>query len=165
MPSIHPTCFVAPNATVLGDVTLGADSSIWFNTVLRGDVDKIVVGSQTNIQDGSIVHVDTGFPCIIGKRVGVGHRAIVHGCTIDDECLIGMGSVVLNGVHVGSGSVIAAGAVVPEGMRIPPGSLVMGVPGRIVRQVDRELAERIRGTWEHYVQRAKEYKEGKYPAS
>ncbi|MEP7324654.1 MAG: gamma carbonic anhydrase family protein, partial [Gemmatimonadota bacterium] len=153
MPSIHPSCFIAGNATVLGDVTIGADSSIWFTSVLRGDVDKIVIGSQTNIQDGSIVHVDSGFPCTIGRRVGVGHRAIVHGCTIEDECLIGMGSVLLNGVHVGSGSVIAAGAVVPEGMRIPPGSLVMGVPGRIVRQVDQELAERIRGTWEHYVER------------
>ncbi|HEV8125004.1 MAG TPA: gamma carbonic anhydrase family protein [Gemmatimonadales bacterium] len=162
MPHIHPTCFIAPTATVLGDVTLGAESSIWFGSVLRGDVAKIVIGSQTNIQDGSIVHVDTGFPCTIGQRVGVGHRAIVHGCTIEDECLIGMGSVILNGVHVGSGSVIAAGAVVPEGMRIPPGSLVMGVPGRIVRQVDAELAERIRGTWEHYVERAREYKAGKY---
>jgi carbonic anhydrase/acetyltransferase-like protein (isoleucine patch superfamily) len=162
MPTIHPSCFIAPNATVLGNVTLGAESSIWFNTVLRGDVDRIEVGSQTNIQDGTIVHVDAGFPCLIGKRVGVGHRTIVHGCTVEDECLIGMGSVLLNGVHVGTGSVIAAGAVVPEGMRIPPGSLVMGVPGRIVRQVDNELAERIRGTWEHYVQRAREYKEGKY---
>lgn len=162
MPNIHPTCFIAPNATVIGNVTLGAESSVWYTTVLRGDVDRIVVGNQTNIQDGTIVHVDEGFPAIIGNRVGIGHRAIVHGCTIEDECLIGMGSVLLNGVHVGTGSVIAAGAVVPEGMRIPPGSLVMGVPGRIVRKVDAELAERIRGTWEHYVERGKEHKEGRY---
>ena len=162
MPTVHPTAFVAPNATVLGDVFIGAEASIWFTSVLRGDVDKIFVGSQSNIQDGSIVHVDIGFPCNIGKRVGVGHRAIVHGCIIEDECLIGMGSVILNGVHIGGGSVIAAGAVVPEGMRIPPGSLVMGVPGRIVRQVDPDLAKRIRETWVHYVERAREYRDGKY---
>lgn len=162
MPAIHSTAFVAQGAVVLGDVTLGPESSIWFTAVLRGDVAPITVGSQTNIQDGTIVHVDEGFPCKIGKRVGIGHRAIVHGCTIEDDCLIGMGSILLNGVSVGSGSVIAAGAVVPEGMRIPPGSLVMGVPGRIVRQVDAELAERIQSTWEHYVQRAREYQEGKY---
>ena len=162
MPNIHSSAFIAPGAVVLGDVTLGAESSIWFTAVLRGDVAPITVGSQTNIQDGTIVHVDEGFPCRIGKRVGIGHRAIIHGCTIDDDCLIGMGSILLNGVHIGSGSVIAAGAVVPEGMKVPPGSLVMGVPGRIVRQVDAELAERIRETWEHYVLRAKEYREGKY---
>jgi carbonic anhydrase/acetyltransferase-like protein (isoleucine patch superfamily) len=162
MPNIHPTAFIAPGAVVLGDVTLGAESSVWFTAVLRGDLEPIVVGSQTNIQDGTVVHVDEGFPCKIGRRVGIGHRAIVHGCTIEDDCLIGMGSVLLNGVQVGSGSVIAAGAVVPEGMRIPPGSLVMGVPGRIVRQVDTELAARIQLTWEHYVERAKEYRAGKY---
>ena len=162
MPNIHSSAFVAPGAVVLGDVTIGADSSIWFTAVLRGDVAPIAIGSQTNIQDGTIVHVDEGFPCRIGKRVGIGHRAIVHGCTIEDDCLIGMGSILLNGVHVGSGSVIAAGAVVPEGMRVPPGSLVMGVPGRIVRQVDTELAARIQSTWEHYVERAKEYRAGRY---
>ena len=162
MPNVHHSAFIAPGAVVLGDVTLGAESSVWFTAVIRGDVAPIIVGSQTNIQDGTIVHVDDGFPCTIGKRVGIGHRAIIHGCTIEDDCLIGMGSILLNGVHIGSGSVIAAGAVIPEGMRVPPGSLVMGVPGRIVRQVDAELAERIRGTWEHYVGRAKEYREGKY---
>jgi carbonic anhydrase/acetyltransferase-like protein (isoleucine patch superfamily) len=162
MPTIHPTAFIAPGAVVLGDVTLGADASVWYTAVLRGDVAPIVVGSQANIQDGTIVHVDDDAPCTIGKRVGIGHRAIVHGCTIEDDCLIGMGSVLLNRVHVGTGSVIAAGSVIPEGMRIPPGSLVMGVPGRIVRQVDVELAERIRETWEHYVERAKEHKAGKY---
>ena len=162
MPNVHSSAFIAPGAVVLGDVTLGAESSVWYTAVLRGDVAAITVGSQTNIQDGTIVHVDDGFPCKIGKRVGVGHRAIVHGCTIEDDCLIGMGSILLNGVYIGSGSVIAAGAVVPEGMRVPPGSLVMGVPGRIVRQVDTELAARIQSTWEHYVQRAKEYKEGRW---
>ncbi len=162
MPSIHPTAFVAPTSVVLGDVTLGAESSVWYTAVLRGDVAPITIGSQTNVQDGTIVHVDEGVPCMIGRRVGIGHRAIIHGCTIEDDCLIGMGSILLNNVHVGSGSVIAAGAVIPEGMRVPPGSLVMGVPGRIVRLVDAELTERIRETWEHYVVRAREYRENKY---
>jgi carbonic anhydrase/acetyltransferase-like protein (isoleucine patch superfamily) len=126
----------------MGDVTLGEDSSVWYGAVLRGDMDAIVVGAQTNLQDGAIVHVDDGFPCIVGARVGVGHRVILHGCTVEDECLIGMGSVLLNGVRIGTGSVIAAGAVVPEGMTVPPGSLVMGVPGRIVRPVGEALARR-----------------------
>jgi carbonic anhydrase/acetyltransferase-like protein (isoleucine patch superfamily) len=163
MPSIHPSAFLAPTSVVMGDVTLGAESSVWYNTVLRGDVAAIVVGSQSNIQDGTIVHVDEDVPCTIGRRVGVGHRAIIHGCTIEDDCLIGMGAILLNRVHVGTGSVIAAGSVVPEGMRVPPGSLVMGVPGRIVRQVDAELTVRIRETWEHYVERAKEHRAGKWP--
>ncbi|MEO8201116.1 MAG: gamma carbonic anhydrase family protein [Gemmatimonadota bacterium] len=162
MASIHPTAFLAPTSVVLGDVTLGAEASVWYTAVLRGDVASITVGSQTNIQDGTIVHVDDDVPCTIGKRVGIGHRAIVHGCTIEDDCLIGMGSILLNRVHVGTGSVIAAGSVVPEGMRVPPGSVVMGVPGRIVRLVDAELAGRIRETWEHYVIRAKEHKAGKW---
>ena len=143
MPTIHPTAFVAPTAVVMGNVTLGAESSVWYTSVLRGDMAPIVIGARTNIQDGTIVHVDEGFPCTIGERVGVGHRAILHGCTVEDECLIGMGSILLNGVHIGTGSVVAAGAVVPEGMQVPPGSLVMGVPGRIVRQVTPDLAERI----------------------
>jgi carbonic anhydrase/acetyltransferase-like protein (isoleucine patch superfamily) len=161
--SFHPTAFVAPTASVMGDVTLGEDSSVWYGAVLRGDMAAIVIGSQTNIQDGTIVHVDEGYPCIVGARVGVGHRVILHGCTVEDECLIGMGSVLLNGVRIGRGSVIAAGAVVPEGMQVPPGSLVMGVPGRIVRQVNEALAERIAGTWSHYVEQAREHKAGKYP--
>ena len=142
MPTIHPTAFIAPGAVVLGDTTLGPESSVWFATVLRGDMAPIVIGAQSNIQDGTIVHVDEGFPCIVGARVGVGHRVILHGCTVEDECLIGMGSVLLNGVRIGKGSVIAAGAVVPEGMNVPPGSLVMGVPGRIVRPVGVGLRSR-----------------------
>ncbi|MGH7656908.1 MAG: gamma carbonic anhydrase family protein, partial [Gemmatimonadales bacterium] len=113
----------------------------------------------------TIVHVDEGVPCTIGSRVGVGHRAILHGCTVEDDCLIGMGSILLNKVHVGSGSVVAAGAVLPEGMEVPPGSLVIGVPGRIVRRVDEELAARIKGTWEHYVLQARAHREGRYPLS
>ena len=136
---------------MLGDVTLGAQASVWYGAVLRGDVDAIVIGEKTNLQDGTIVHVDTGHPARIGARVGVGHRAILHGCTVEDDCLIGMGSVLLNGAHIGTGSVVAAGAVVPEDTRVPPGSLVVGVPARVTRRVDDALRARIRDTWEHYV--------------
>jgi carbonic anhydrase/acetyltransferase-like protein (isoleucine patch superfamily) len=163
MPDIHPTAFVAPTAVIMGDVTLGEESSVWYTAVLRGDMAPIRIGARTNIQDATIVHVDEGVPCTIGDRVGVGHRVILHGCTVADECLIGMGSILLNGCVIGTGSVIAAGAVVPEGMEVPPGSLVMGVPGRVVRPVDAELARRIAGTWAHYVEQAKAHRSGRYP--
>lgn len=160
---IDPTAFIAPTAAVLGDVTLGARASVWYQAVLRGDMAPIVVGEATNLQDGTIVHVDEGKPALIGARVGVGHRAIIHGCTIEDDCLIGMGSVLLNGVRIGTGSVVAAGAVVPEGMRVPPGSLVMGIPARVARAVDPALAARIRSTWEHYVAEAERHRAGRFP--
>jgi carbonic anhydrase/acetyltransferase-like protein (isoleucine patch superfamily) len=162
-PTIHPTAFVAPTASIMGQVTLEADTSIWYQAVLRADLAPITIGTQSNIQDGAIIHVDEGLPCTVGRRVGVGHRVILHGCVVEDECLIGMGSVLLNGVRVGSGSVVAAGAVIPEGMVVPPGSLVMGVPGRIVRPVDEALRERITSTWAHYVELAREHRAGRYP--
>lgn len=160
--SIDPSAFVAPGAVLLGDVVLRARSSVWYGCVLRADMDRIVVGEDTNVQDGTIVHVDAGRPAVIGARVGVGHRAVVHGCEIEDDCLIGMGSVLLNGVRVGAGSVVAAGAVVPEGTAIAPGSLVMGVPGRVVRSVDQVLRARIQGTWTHYVALAERHRRGAY---
>jgi carbonic anhydrase/acetyltransferase-like protein (isoleucine patch superfamily) len=160
---IHPTAFIAATAAVMGDVSLGERASVWYGAVLRGDMAPIVIGAESNIQDGSIVHVDEGVPCTVGRRVGVGHGVILHGCTIEDDSLVGMGSVLLNNVRVGTGSVIAAGAVVPEGMIIPPGSLVMGVPGRIVRPVDAALKERIAATWAHYVKQAEAHRAGKYP--
>jgi carbonic anhydrase/acetyltransferase-like protein (isoleucine patch superfamily) len=147
----------------MGDVTIGADSSVWYGAVLRGDMAAIVIGSQTNLQDGTIVHVDDDAPCRVGSRVGVGHRVILHGCTVEDDCLIGMGSVLLNKVHVGAGSVVAAGAVLPEGMQVPPRSLVMGVPARVVRPVDERLAARIAETWSHYVGQARAHREGRFP--
>jgi len=160
---IHPSAFIAPTASVLGDVTLEADSSVWYGAVLRGDMAPILIGAQSNLQDGSIVHVDEGMPCRVGRRVGVGHRVVLHGCIVEDECLIGMGSVVLNEARIGTGSVIAAGAVIPEGMQVPAGSLVMGVPGRIVRPVDAELIRRIGETWAHYVEQARAHRAGRYP--
>ncbi len=147
----------------MGDVTLGAESSIWYGAVLRGDMAPIVIGAQTCLQDGTIVHVDEDVPCHIGPRVGVGHRVILHGCTVEEECLIGMGAVLLNNVRIGTGSVVAAGAVLPEGMQVPPRSLVMGVPARVVRPVDERLASRIASTWAHYVGQAKAHRAGKYP--
>ncbi len=160
---IHPTAFIAPGAVVIGDVTLGRDSSIWYNTVVRGDMAPIAIGEQTNIQDLSMVHVDEDLPCHIGSRVGVGHRAILHGCTVEDDCLIGMGAILLNHVRVGTGSVIGAGTLLPEGMEVPPDSVVLGVPAKIVRPVDEELRRRARETWEHYVIQAQRHRGGTYP--
>src|ERR687894_1997054 len=145
--TIHPTAFIASTAAVMGDVTLAEEVSVWYGAVLRGDMAPIVIGSQSNIQDGTIVHVDAGVACTVGRRVAVGHRVILHGCTVGDDCLIAMGSVLLNGVAIGAGSVVAAGAVIPEGMQVPSTSLVMGVPGRIVRPVDEGLRRRIEETW------------------
>ena len=160
---IHPTAFIAPTASVMGDVTLGAEASVWYGAVLRGDMAPIVIGDRTCLQDGTIVHVDEDVPCLIGSRVGVGHRVILHGCIVEDECLLGMGRVLLNDSRIGTGSVVAAGAVIPEGMQIPPRSLVMGVPGRIVRPVDEVLTRRIAETWSHYLEQARAHRAGRFP--
>jgi carbonic anhydrase/acetyltransferase-like protein (isoleucine patch superfamily) len=157
---IHPSAFLAPGAVVLGDVSVGRDASIWYHCVVRGDMAPIQIGDETNIQDLTMVHVDEGVPCIVGRRVGVGHRAVLHGCTVEDECLVGMGAILLNRVRIGTGSVIGAGAILPEGMDVPPGSLVLGVPGRVVRPVDDTLRARIRETWEHYVAQARWHRAG-----
>ena len=157
---IHPSAFIAPGAVVLGDVTVGRGASVWYNCVIRGDMAPISIGESSNIQDLTMVHVDEDMPCVVGSRVGVGHRAVLHGCTVEDECLIGMGAILLNRVRVGTGSVIGAGAVLPEGMEIPPGSVVLGVPARIVRSVDDALRARIRTTWEHYVTQARRHAGG-----
>ena len=155
-PTVDSTAWIAPSADVTGDVTLGPNASVWYQCVLRGDIAPIRIGAETNVQDLTMVHVDVDRPCHIGARVGIGHRAIIHGCDIEDDCLIGMGAIVLSNAVIGAGSVIAAGAVVREGMRVPPGSLVVGVPGRVVRAVDDELRRRARLTVEHY----RELKEG-----
>ena len=155
---IDPTAFVHPAAVVTGNVTLGKRVSVWPTAVIRGDSDSIEIGDDSNVQDGTIVHVDDGLPTRIGKRVAIGHRAIVHGATIEDDCLIAMGAILLNGVYVGTGSIIGAGAVVREGMRIPPNSLVLGVPGRIARETTDEDRDRIRRTVESYIQLQRRYR-------
>jgi carbonic anhydrase/acetyltransferase-like protein (isoleucine patch superfamily) len=156
--SIHPTAFVHPLAYVTGNVTLGARVSLWPFVSIRGDNDAVTIDEDTNVQDGCVIHVDDGVPCHIGKRVGIGHRAIVHGATVDNEVLIAMGAVLLNGVHVGSGSIIGAGAVVREGMHVPPNSLVLGVPGRIVRETTMQERDRIARTVTNYVQMQERYR-------
>lgn len=166
MPIIHPSAFVHPGAFVIGDVTLGARASVWPTAVLRGDTAPIVVGEDSSVQDGTIVHVDHGVPCTIGARVGIGHRAIIHGATVEHDSLIGMGAVLLNNVVVGTGSIVGAGAVCPEGMTIPPGSLVLGVPGRVIRQTTDAERARIAGTVRSYLELQTEYRDGRHaPAS
>jgi carbonic anhydrase/acetyltransferase-like protein (isoleucine patch superfamily) len=160
MPTIHPTAFVHPTAVILGDVTLGARVSVWPTAVIRGDTDSITIGDDSNVQDGTIVHVDAGLPVTIGKRVGIGHRAIVHGATIEDDVLIAMGAILLNGSHIGTGSIVGAGAVVREGMKIPPNSLVLGVPGRIARSTTDEERERISKTVQSYLELQEQYRSG-----
>jgi len=160
---IHPSAFVASSAEVMGDVTLGEDSSVWHGAVLRGDIGPIVLGPRSNIQDLSVVHVNEGVGCTIGADVVVGHRCVLHACTIEDGCLIGMGSVVLDDAVVGAGSLVAAGSVVSERKRIPPGSLVMGVPAKVVRPLDGELKARIRLGAEHYVGLARRHRAGEFP--
>jgi carbonic anhydrase/acetyltransferase-like protein (isoleucine patch superfamily) len=150
---------------VFGDVTLGARVSIWPTAVLRGDTDRIVVGDESNVQDGTIVHVDHGVPTTIGRRVAIGHRAIVHGATIEDDCLIAIGAILLNGVQVGSGSIVGAGAVCREGMRIPQNSLVLGVPGRVVRETTEAERERITRTVQSYLNLQQAHRRGDYPRS
>ncbi len=162
-PRIDPTAFIAPSAMVMGDVTLEAESSVWYTAVLRGDMAPIHIGSQSCIQDGTIVHVDAGVPCRIGPRVGVGHKVILHGCTVEEESLIGMGAILLNRVVIGKGSVVAAGALLTEGTVVPPGSLVMGMPGKVVRRVDEGLADRIAQTWKHYIEQARRHRAGTFP--
>ena len=143
--------FIAPGAVVTGTVALGERASVWYQAVVRGDGAPITIGAETNIQDGSILHVDPPFPLMIGDRVTVGHRVVLHGCRIEDECLIGIGAIVLNDARIGRHSIIGAGALVTEGMIVPPGSLVLGLPGRVVRTLDEDDAERIRANAAVYV--------------
>lgn len=147
--------FVAPNASVIGDVELGEGSSVWYGTVVRGDSSSIRIGARSNLQDGVVVHADPDFPATVGTGVSVGHRAVVHGCTIGNDCLIGMGAVVLNGAVIGDGSLVAAGAVVPEGAVIPPRSLVAGVPATVKRELSDQQAQRLTVNADHYVELAR----------
>jgi len=159
VPTIDPSAYVDESAQVIGDVVLGPESSIWLNAVVRGDVNYIRIGPQSNLQDGVIVHVNhqPSYPTIVGERVTVGHAAILHGCVVEDRCLIGMGAILLNGSHVGSDSIVAAGTLVPERTVIPPRSLVMGSPGKVRRALtDAELAFILEGA-ANYVRYRLEY--------
>ncbi|MDT0400817.1 MULTISPECIES: gamma carbonic anhydrase family protein [Streptomyces] len=140
-PKIDEDAFVAPTASVIGDVTLGAGASVWYGAVLRGDVERISVGASSNVQDNCTLHADPGFPVSVGERVSIGHNAVVHGATVGDDCLIGMGATVLNGAVIGAGSLVAAQALVPQGMVVPAGSLVAGVPAKVRRELSAEERE------------------------
>jgi carbonic anhydrase/acetyltransferase-like protein (isoleucine patch superfamily) len=143
LPRVHPTAFIDDSAQVIGEVEIGEESSVWMSTVVRGDVNWIRIGARTNVQDGTIVHaMIRTHPTAIGDNVTIGHGALVHGCTIEDRCLIGMGAILLNGAVIGTGSIVAAGTLVVEGMQVPPRSLVMGSPGRVKRSLsDAEVAD------------------------
>ena len=153
LPKIHSSAFIAQGAMIIGDVTIGEESSIWFNCVLRGDLERIEVGTRTNIQDGAVIHMDPGFPCIIGDDVTIGHGAIVHGCTIGDGAMISMGAVILTGAKIGEGAIVGAGAVVREGQEIPSESLAVGIPAQVKRNVTEEELERMRLGKDDYVSR------------
>ncbi|MDQ8706483.1 gamma carbonic anhydrase family protein [Streptomyces sp. LHD-70] len=154
-PEVDETAFAAPTSVVIGDVTLKAGASVWYHTVLRADCGPIVLGADSNIQDNCTVHVDPGFPVTIGDRVSVGHNATVHGCTIEDDCLIGMGATLLNGAVIGAGSLVAAQALVPQGLQVPPGSLVAGVPAKVKRPLTDEEREGIKLNAAMYTELAK----------
>jgi carbonic anhydrase/acetyltransferase-like protein (isoleucine patch superfamily) len=160
LPQIAPSAYIDPSAQVIGNVAIGERSSVWCNATLRGDINRITIGEESNVQDNSVLHVDEpDFPLVIGDRVTVGHSVVLHGCTVEDDCLIGIGAIVLNGARIGQGSVVAAGALVPEGMAIPPDSLVMGVPGKVRRQVTDEEKVRFRDNAQHYVETRARYRE------
>jgi carbonic anhydrase/acetyltransferase-like protein (isoleucine patch superfamily) len=142
-PRVAESAFVAPTATVIGDVALGAGASVWYGAVVRGDVERITVGAHSNVQDNCTLHADPGFPVGVGERVSIGHNAVVHGATVEDDCLIGMGATVLNGAVIGAGSLVAAQALVPQGMQVPPGSLVAGVPAKVRRELTEEERQGI----------------------
>lgn len=157
-PVVHASAFVAPGAVVLGDVEIGERSSIWFGCVLRGDVNRIRIGSRTNVQDLTTIHVTSKtHPTVIGDEVTIGHRVVLHGCSVMDRCLIGIGSVVLDGAVVGPESVIGAGALVPPGMVVPPRTLVMGAPAKVKRDLSVEELEALRRSAENYVEYAARY--------
>lgn len=150
-PQLDTTSWVAPNAAVLGQVSLAANASVWYGATLRAEFEPIEIGPASNVQDGCAIHVDPGFPARIGAGVTVGHNVVLHGCTVEDDCLIGMGAVVLNGARVGAGSLVAAGAVVPQGAVIPPRSLVAGVPGKVRRELSDDEVARHRASAQAYV--------------
>ena len=159
-PTVAATAYIDPSAQVLGDVVIGERSSVWFHVAIRGDVNYIRIGDETSIQDNCVVHVDhMVFPCLIGNRVTVAHSVVLHGCTVEDDALIGIGAIVLNGAKIGRGAIVAAGALVPENMEVPPGMLVMGAPAKVKREVTAEEQARFRKNCDNYVKITAIYKE------
>lgn len=158
-PRIALTAYIDPGAHVIGDVTVGERSSVWPTATMRGDIEPIHIGNETNIQEGVVIHTDRGFPTVVGNCVSVGHSAVLHGCTVEDDALIGISAVVLNGARIGKGAVVAAGSLVPEGMEVSAGTLVMGTPAKPRRPVTLEEQERFRRGVDGYVERASIYLE------
>ena len=154
---IHPTCWIAPTAIVVGDVTLGEESSVWFHATLRGDTTPITIGARTNIQEGAILHADPGYPADVGQGVTIGHRAIVHGATIGANVTIGMGAILMNGVTVGANSIVGAGALLTEGKQYPPGVLILGMPGEVARELTDAEIQFNRFSAETYVNRSRAF--------
>ena len=159
-PQVHATAWVADSAQVMGRVTLGEDASVWFGTVVRGDTDSLTIGAGSNVQDASVLHADFGKPLVIGERVTVGHQVMLHGCTIGDESLIGIGAVVLNGARIGKNCLVGAGALVTEGKEFPDGSMILGSPAKAVRQLTPEQIEGLRLSAQHYVDNARRFRAG-----
>lgn len=158
-PQLGAHAWVAPNATVIGDIRLGANASVWWNATLRGDNDPIHIGDNSNIQDGSVLHTDEGVPMHIGANVTVGHLVMLHGCTVGDGSLIGIGSVILNRAVIGKESIVGANTLIPEGKVFPDRSLIVGSPGKVVRRLSDEEAARLRASAEHYVANAARYRD------
>jgi carbonic anhydrase/acetyltransferase-like protein (isoleucine patch superfamily) len=157
---IHPSVYLAAGVRIVGDVTIGEESSVWFNAVLRGDCERIHIGRRTNIQDNCVLHADPGFPCTLGDGVTVGHGAVVHGAEIGDNVVIGMHAVVMNGAKIGADSIVGVGAIVTEGTVVPPGSLVVGLPGKVKRSLTDEEREHNRHSAAHYVENARRFLAG-----
>jgi carbonic anhydrase/acetyltransferase-like protein (isoleucine patch superfamily) len=158
LPSVHPSCFVADSAHVIGSIALEEDASVWFNCVLRGDNDLITIGSESNVQDATVIHTDSGIPVRVGRGVTIGHHVMLHGCEIGDHSLIGIGAIVLNRARIGRNCLIGAGSLITEGKEIPERSLVMGAPGRVVRALRDEEVMMLEGSAAHYVQNARRYR-------
>ena len=157
-PIIHPDAYIAPNATVVGNVRIGAGSSVFFGSVLRGDREPITIGADTNIQDNCVLHIERGIPVHVGSGCTIGHSAIVHSCTVGDNTLVGMGAIILNGAVVGKNCIIGAGALIPQNAVIPDGSLVVGMPGKVRRSVTEEEIATNRASAQMYMEEAAEYK-------
>ncbi len=156
-PVVPASAFIAPDAILLGAATLGEETSLWYSAIVRADINRIIIGAQSNVQDGSVLHVSDAYACEIGERVTIGHRAVVHACKVGDEVLVGMGAILLDGCEIGARSIVAAGALVPKGMKVPEGSLVIGSPARVVRALSPEEQAQNRRLAMKYVELSRRY--------